>query len=161
MVMVVTAAGFAGLMSFHTKPASLSLGVAPPTSVTRTGAGTTTTTGPTSGAGAGTTSGPASPTTTAPAATTSATGSPVNYFYGIMSVSVTGSRTHITNVHIAAINEGGNSFSVSIDQYALPILESEALSAQSANIQGVSGASYTSAGFAKSLQSALSRLGGS
>jgi uncharacterized protein with FMN-binding domain len=47
---------------------------------------------------------------------------------------------------------------VSIDQYAIPILESQALSAQSANIQGVSGASFTSAGFEQSLQSALLKL---
>ena len=35
----------------------------------------------------------------------------------------------------------------------------QALQAQSANIQGVSGASYTSAGFEDSLQSALTQLG--
>jgi uncharacterized protein with FMN-binding domain len=39
------------------------------------------------------------------------------------------------------------------------MLEQQALQAQSANIQGVSGASYTSAGFAQSLQSALHSLG--
>jgi uncharacterized protein with FMN-binding domain len=33
------------------------------------------------------------------------------------------------------------------------------MAAQSANIQGVSGASYTSAGFAQSLQGALKKLG--
>jgi uncharacterized protein with FMN-binding domain len=38
-------------------------------------------------------------------------------------------------------------------------LEQQALSAQSASIQGVSGASYTTAGFEQSLQSALSKLG--
>ena len=38
------------------------------------------------------------------------------------------------------------------------MLEQQALQAQSANIQGVSGASYTSAGFQESLQSALSKL---
>ena len=35
----------------------------------------------------------------------------------------------------------------------------EAMRAQSANIQSISGASYTSAGFAQSLQSALKKLG--
>jgi uncharacterized protein with FMN-binding domain len=48
---------------------------------------------------------------------------------------------------------------VSIDQMAIPQLEQQVLSVQSANIQGVSGASYTSAGFRQSLQSALSKLG--
>ena len=65
----------------------------------------------------------------------------------------------ITNVGIAAIDDGGNFRSQSIDQQSIPILEQEALQAQSANIQSVSGASYTSQGFAQSLQSALSKLG--
>jgi uncharacterized protein with FMN-binding domain len=48
---------------------------------------------------------------------------------------------------------------VSIDQYAIPILEPEVISAQSSSIQSVSGASYTSAGFQMSLQYALKKLG--
>jgi uncharacterized protein with FMN-binding domain len=42
---------------------------------------------------------------------------------------------------------------------SIPILTKEAMAAQSANIQSVSGASYTSAGFIQSLQSALTALG--
>jgi hypothetical protein len=37
--------------------------------------------------------------------------------------------------------------------------QAKAVAAQSANIQGVSGASYTSAGFKQSLQAALQQLG--
>jgi uncharacterized protein with FMN-binding domain len=40
-----------------------------------------------------------------------------------------------------------------------PILRSEALQAQSANIDGVSGATYTSTAYAQSLQSALDSAG--
>jgi uncharacterized protein with FMN-binding domain len=76
-----------------------------------------------------------------------------------LSVSVTVSGTKITKVGIASLDDGGNSRSQSIDQQSIPILEQQALQAQNANIQGVSGASYTSAGFAQSLQSALSKLG--
>jgi uncharacterized protein with FMN-binding domain len=65
----------------------------------------------------------------------------------------------ISKVTIASINDGGNYRSQSIDGVAIPQLEQQAISAQSANIQGVSGASYTSAGFRQSLQSALSKLG--
>jgi uncharacterized protein with FMN-binding domain len=82
----------------------------------------------------------------------------VNYNYGILSVSVTVSGSKITDVKIASINDGGNFRSESIDQQSIPVLEQEALAAQSANIQAVSGASYTSAGFEQSLQSALSKL---
>lgn len=72
---------------------------------------------------------------------------------------MTVSGTKITNVTIAALDDGGNPRSQFIDQQSIPLLEQEAMSAQSANIQGVSGATYTSAGFQQSLQSALSTLG--
>lgn len=98
-------------------------------------------------------------TTTVPTAPTQIfTGTAVNYTYGILSVSVTGSGSHVTRVGIASISDGGNSRSESIDEYAIPLLESQALSAQSANVQGVSGASYTSAGFEQSLQAALTKM---
>ena len=83
----------------------------------------------------------------------------VNYYYGQLSVKVTANGKKITAVTIASINDGGNPRSVQIDQYAIPILEPEATSAQSYNIQSVSGASYTSAGFQMSLQYALKKLG--
>jgi uncharacterized protein with FMN-binding domain len=74
-------------------------------------------------------------------------------------VSVTVSGKKITKVRIASLDDGGNPQSQSIDQQSIPMLEQQTLQAQSANIQGVSGASYTSAGFAQSLQAALSKLG--
>jgi uncharacterized protein with FMN-binding domain len=42
-----------------------------------------------------------------------------------------------------------------IDAFALPKLTSETLTAQSSRIDAVSGATYTSAGYTKSLQNAL------
>jgi len=77
----------------------------------------------------------------------------------VLSVSVTASGSKITAVTIASLDDGGNFRSQSIDQQSIPILEQEAMQAQSANIQGVSGASYTSAGFQQSLQGALQSLG--
>ena len=74
-------------------------------------------------------------------------------------MSVTATGTKITKVAIASLDDGGNPRSQSIDQQSIPILEQQAMQAQSANIQGVSGASYTSAGFQQSLQSALAKLG--
>jgi uncharacterized protein with FMN-binding domain len=160
VVAAATLAGLAGVLSFHTKAAPLGLGkplVAAP--------GGSAPTVPTSTAGGpGGTAAPG-PTTTSPAPSTApraartATGAAVNYNYGVLSVAATVSGTRLTNVTIASIDEGGNSRSQSIDQQAIPILEQEALQAQSANVQGVSGASYTSAGFEQSLQSALTQLG--
>jgi uncharacterized protein with FMN-binding domain len=46
-----------------------------------------------------------------------------------------------------------------INGYALPILVQEAMDAQSANIDMVSGATYTSEGYLQSLQSALDQAG--
>ena len=77
----------------------------------------------------------------------------------MLSVSVTVSGTKVTKVGIASLDDGGNPRSQSIDQNSIPLLEQQALAAQSANIQGVSGASYTSAGFKQSLQAALQQLG--
>jgi uncharacterized protein with FMN-binding domain len=98
-------------------------------------------------------------TTTAPSASRSATGDSVNYIYGVLSVTVSTSGSKISNVTIGSIQDGGNYLSASIDQAAIPQLEQQALAAQSSSIQGVSGASYTSAGFRQSLQSALTKLG--
>jgi uncharacterized protein with FMN-binding domain len=157
IVVIATIAGLAGVLSFHTKPATLSLGqalgpAAPGGSPTT--APTTTTTGPASSGPSATTN----PSTT-PAATRTATGASINYNYGVISVAATVSGTKLTNVTIASIDDGGNFRSQSIDQQSVPVLEQEAIQAQSANIQGVSGASYTSAGFEQSLQSALTQLG--
>ena len=161
-----TVVGLAGLLSFNSSAVSLSLGslsaaTVPPT--TTTTPSTTTSVPHTGGSkpGSTTTSAPPATTTTTspPAAARSATGSSVNYNYGILSVKVSVSGSKITNVSIASINDGGNPRSQYIDQQSIPLLEQQALSAQSANIQGVSGASYTTAGFAQSLQSALTKLG--
>lgn len=49
----------------------------------------------------------------------------------------------------------GSSRDQEINSYAIPVLQKEALTAQSARIDTVSGASYTSDGYIGSLQSAL------
>ena len=53
----------------------------------------------------------------------------------------------------------GDSRSRSISQQAIPYLVQETLAAQSAQISGVGGASYTSTGWYQSLQSALKKAG--
>ena len=49
--------------------------------------------------------------------------------------------------------------SIQINNYALPILHKQVMKAQSLNINGVSGATITSIGYAESLQSILDKLG--
>ncbi len=170
IVIAATVAGLVGVLTFHTTPARLTLGALPGASAIRTSPSTTagappapaTTTGPPPVPGS-TATAPAPATTVPPATappTTSqtATGAAVNYNWGVLSVSATVTGTKLTKVSIASLDDGGNARSQSIDQQSIPILEQQALLAQSANIQGVSGASYTSAGFAQSLQSALGKL---
>jgi uncharacterized protein with FMN-binding domain len=155
IVAVGTVVGLASVLSFHSTPVKLNLA---PTASSTTAPATTT---PAQSATGATTTKTA-PTTTTTAAVTgihTVTGPLVNYYYGQLSVKVTANGKKITSVTIGTISDGGNPRSVSIDQYAVPILEPEVISAQSSSIQSVSGASYTSAGFQMSLQYALKTLG--
>jgi uncharacterized protein with FMN-binding domain len=160
IVISATVAGLAGVLAFHTTPAKLQLGALPsagggqPAGSARPAAASG---HPAPSAGRTTRSTPAK-RTSGSGGTRSAAGTAVNYSYGVMSVKVTISGSKILTVGIASIDDGGNPRSESIDQQAIPVLEQEALQAQSANIQGVSGASYTSEGFTQSLQSALHSL---
>jgi len=81
------------------------------------------------------------------------TGSAVQSRYGNTQVQVTITNGQITGVTALQLPTGGRSGQIS--QYVQPILSSEALTAQSANIDIVSGATYTSEAYAQSLQSAL------
>jgi len=77
--------------------------------------------------------------------------------YGVVQVQVVVSGSRITDIKSLMLPQGGRSGDIS--QWAAPQLRQEALSSQSAHIDTVSGASYTSAGYAMSLQSALDRGG--
>ena len=74
--------------------------------------------------------------------------------YGPVQVRVTLLGTRIVDAQALQL-PSDRSRSVRISQTAGPQLRSEALQAQSANIHLVSGASYTSEGYARSLQGGL------
>jgi uncharacterized protein with FMN-binding domain len=163
IVIAATVAGLVGLLSFHTPPAHLGLSGLSGASASRVTPSTSTAAGtapnPTMTTPVSTPASTAvAPTTTAPATSRTVTGDSVNYSWGVLAVSVTATGRTITKVGIASLDDGGNPRSQSIDQQSIPILEQQTMQAQSANIQGVSGASYTSSGFQQSLQSALSKL---
>jgi uncharacterized protein with FMN-binding domain len=100
-------------------------------------------------------SAPKAPATKAPAAARrTINGQAIDTQYGPVQLQVTfvGSRiVRITPLQLPS----GQSRDAEINNYAVPILTQEALQAQSARIDTVSGASYTSDGYAQSLQSAL------
>ncbi len=78
--------------------------------------------------------------------------------YGDVQVRVTLQGTKIVDVQALQL-PSDRSRSARISQYAGPLLRQEALKAQSPNIDLVSGASYTSDGYAQSLQGALDQAG--
>ncbi len=162
---LATLSGLVLLMSYKT-----SLGESVSTIADATTPSTTSTTPTTTGsaAQAPASTAPSAAATPAPTATTATTdssggsqlqdgtyaGSTVNTRYGPVAVSVT-----VTGGQIAAVDvteyPSSNRKDLEINQRALPQLVSETLSAQSATIQMVSGATYTSEGYLRSLQSAL------
>ena len=84
------------------------------------------------------------------------TGTAVNVGYGIMQVKIVVDNGKITDAIAVQAPSGRNARWTSM---ALPILKQQTLAAQSDAISGASGASYTSYGWYKSLQSALSKAG--
>ena len=86
------------------------------------------------------------------------TGAQGNTRFGPVQVQITVVNGKITNA-VALTYPTGSFRDQQINQQAIPYLIQETLAAQSANIQGVGGASYTSQGWANSLQSALTKAG--
>lgn len=84
------------------------------------------------------------------------TGSVADAYYGNVQVQVAITGGKITNVTFLQYpNDNGTS--MYINSQAMPLLKQEAIVAQSANIDGVSGASETSPAFQQSLASALNQ----
>ncbi|MEU4263144.1 FMN-binding protein [Streptomyces argenteolus] len=102
---------------------------------------------------------PRSPATShTPAGTSTGTGTftgdPIDTRYGTVQVAVTLTGGRITSIKVLQAPDR-NGRDQQITSYALPRLTQEAIGAQSAHIDAVSGASYTSQGYTQSLQSAL------
>jgi uncharacterized protein with FMN-binding domain len=85
-------------------------------------------------------------------------GSSVQTRYGPVQVSVTFSAGRIADVQALQV-PGGHRESEQINARATPILAREVVAAQSSQIDTVSGATYTSAAYAESVQSAIDQRG--
>ncbi|MCU4186254.1 FMN-binding protein [Acidiferrimicrobium sp. IK] len=101
---------------------------------------------------------PSTAATTAPAVR-SAVGADTQYPYGDLAVEVKATGNHITDLIVTRLNDGGAGQSEFIDHQAIPLLRRQVLAAQTTNINGVSGATYTSQAYVDSVQSALDKLG--
>jgi uncharacterized protein with FMN-binding domain len=137
IVLASTAAGLAAVLSFKPHQPAPSAAAAPTATATATAGATRTP----SGSGTKTADGDVVPTQ-----------------YGNAQVRVTVSGGKITKIEALQL-QGNDPKSVMISGYAEPILRADALSKQSADIDIVSGATYTSESYKASLQSALDKLG--
>jgi uncharacterized protein with FMN-binding domain len=149
IVLSATVAGIAGVLSFHAQPQKLAPVASAPATTTKAAA-------------AGSTPSGSKTKTKAKAKSTSATktatGAVAQNQYGNVQVRVTVAGGKIKQVTAIQLPQS-DSKSAQISQYAAPQLQSQVLTAQSAKIDGVSGASYTSQSYDTSLQSALDQLG--
>jgi uncharacterized protein with FMN-binding domain len=153
-----TAAGLVALLSFKTHPAAVAStqGTVAPSPTGKSAAPMTPMPKKSSKAGSKPSAGPAAGSG-GTAATQTVTGAVENTQYGPMQVALTVAGKKITNVKILQqTNEGSQS--QQIDAMAIPKLTSETLTAQSARIDAVSGATYTSQGYIQSLQSAVDKI---
>jgi uncharacterized protein with FMN-binding domain len=108
-------------------------------------------------------SGPPSPDSTTTSTSSSGprtlTGSTFSNRYGQVQVAVVLNGTQIVNVKALQMPHD-RSRSADISSQAAPLLEEEVIQAQSAQIDTIGGATYTSQSYAQSLQSALDRARG-
>lgn len=127
---------------------------APGTGSTTTGSGTGSSSTSSSDSAASSTPTPSPSASSSSSATKTITGSAVDTRYGAVQVQVTFSGSTITALKtLQAPDRDGRD--VEINSQALPLLEQEVLASQSANIDTVSGATYTSEGYIQSVQSAI------
>lgn len=121
---------------------------------TGTSPGGTVTPAPTTAPSATASAAPATTAAQPAAASGTFAGSIVDTPYGSVQVQITVSGGKITDVTAMKLTDADGR-SIQISNRAAPILKSEVLSSQSANVSNVSGATYTSQGYLQSVQSAL------
>ena len=142
--------GFAGIVALHAGGSpSLPGAAAPPAPVAST-PGTTT-------PGTTTPGRTTVPTTTAVPVTGTAAGTSEQYGYGALAVKVTEQSGHIADVSVTSL-QTAEQYSQNLAQQVIPMLRSEVLSAQSARVNAIAGATYTSEAYTASVQSALDTL---
>jgi uncharacterized protein with FMN-binding domain len=147
-----TVSGLIMLFSYHTSlsgPGTLAVPPSIGASTTTSPSGTTSAGGSSSSSASG-----GSSTSSAGGSATTVTGETAQTRWGPVQVQVTVAGGKITDV-TAVQYPNGNGRDQEINSYALPVLAKEALAAQSANIDHVSGATVTSDGYVQSLQSAI------
>lgn len=158
------------LFSYHTSTSSKSSSVASPVIAQAAAPGAVATpkaTSPSGTATSGSSSGGSSSSSTPSGGSSSSSSSPpqssaaktyagdaIGTQYGDVQVQITVKGGKITASQVLQVPWNDNR-DQEINSYAVPILNQEAVSSQSSNIDMVSGATYTSDGYIQSLQSAI------
>jgi uncharacterized protein with FMN-binding domain len=159
IVLTATVLGTAGVLLFKPLPVSSLTGTS---SATAGSAGSSASSDSSSASSSSSAATPSSSASAGSGATKSisatATGAVETDRYGDTQVKVTIANGRITGVTVLAYNDG-DPRSAEISQQAIPILRQEVLSKQSAAVDAVSGATYTSNAYEASLQSALDKAG--
>jgi uncharacterized protein with FMN-binding domain len=145
IVLSATVAGLAATLGFHTQSPAASATAVATTTTAQAAPSTSTSTGSSSSAG-----------TTASTSTKTATSAVEANQYGNVQLKVTIKAGKITKIEAVQI-PNSDPKSAEINASAEPLLQQSALSAQSANIDAVSGATYTSNSYKAALQSALDK----
>jgi uncharacterized protein with FMN-binding domain len=155
------------LFGYHTSTSSTAVAAGGNTSARTPYSGSTS--APTAGSSSATTGSSSSGSTSSSASSSAAspssaatsgtvTGTVADTRWGPVQVQITVAGGSITNVAVVQY-PNSNGKDQEINARALPILIQETLKAQSAGIDMVSGATYTSDGYVTSLQSALDQAG--
>jgi uncharacterized protein with FMN-binding domain len=153
LALVGTIAGLAALLSFKSHSGLAGRGALPAASLPSSTPSSPSRSSPSRSAPSSKAS------SSAPAATTrSIAGQAIQTQYGVVQVQVVVSGKTIKNVSFLQLT-ADDPRSAAINSQAGPILLQQTLAAQSSQIDGVSGATYTSAGYLQSLQSALDQAG--
>jgi uncharacterized protein with FMN-binding domain len=140
-----------------------STGSQPIATTSQSAAGTGSTSTNSSGAApapSGTSAPAPAPSSSAAASTAvqTVTGNAVQTRFGNVQVKVTFSGKTITKIDVLQVpQESGRDQEIA--NYSVPILQQEVLQSQSARVDSVSGATYTSDGYLQSVQSAIDKLG--
>jgi uncharacterized protein with FMN-binding domain len=160
MAVMGTVSGVVLLFSYHTSTRStLAVGAGAASGTTipgtvpssaPTSAPSPTTTAPTPAPSSGSSSSSSSPAKVSG----TFTGDPASTRWGTVQVRITVQNGRITS-SAAVQYPQNNGRDLEINSYALPQLAQEAVQAQSANIDAISGATVTSGGYIQSLQSAV------
>jgi uncharacterized protein with FMN-binding domain len=148
IILLSTIAGTAGVLGFHAHSPVVQTAAASTPSATSTATPSSGSSG-TSGSGSSSTSKSVSGT---------ATGTAVDTRYGAAQVRVTVKNGKIVNLEAVQL-QSGDPHSQMISSSAAPVLSQEVLTKQTAAVDAVSGATYTSASYLQSLQSALDQIG--